>query len=577
MCFGVTTPSNVGKYYWQCPEPCAWFRFLPRANSDLARDVAFYNPGPTPPGPPPHGPPPSYPGWDDATTVLMFPSSSPIASPTCPPNRPTRSQVDHALATVHTSAPPPISTAPGKLICSGCRKVANKQCQCNSCKACCAEQGGCGIKAHHQGRLLALAYGSQPVARTTPAARGGVLGDLINGPIDYVDNYPDEIDVPTSSINTSANPPTAPSTAPPPTSAPLPMLAPTDAARSTSSSQWNQSFACLLNPTWTCFLDSSKDTREKACWMEDAQQRQLIVDQITINVVVWFEAGVEAIQMEHSIPCRLSKEWQFREDAFLCDAAGIKKDATAIQKYCQNPDGRWWWRTFEITHPHSLLPGGFYFFAVAGLKSSEMPSFAELVGLAKVPNQNILGRNRNSAARAAPSSLEGFFLTTSLPGTIHSTAPPVRLNPRVLQQRVAKAQSSPLPQHQVEVVIPLHQKRPPGSPDQAKPEPKRRQASPELVKDSDSDDEVTSQLTTLRRWPQDFSVHEINEGLLAMQSKSGNQRQKFEQIFAVPFVKTTFTKYRNIWNAVSQEEKDSCLALPKQSQEALFDSIFCRI
>ncbi|KAG9024720.1 hypothetical protein FS837_005221 [Tulasnella sp. UAMH 9824] len=244
-----------------------------------------------------------------------------------------------------------------------------------------------------------------------------------------------------------------------------------------------------------------------------------------------------------------------------------------------------------------------------------MPNFMELVDLAKVPNQNILGRNRNSAARAAPSSFGGLFpgqgrtlltpastsslsgtaptstsnstgsssaLTSTLSSTTHSTAPPVRLDPRVLQQRVTKARSRPLPKHQVEVVIPLRQKRP-RSPDQAEPELKRRQASPheptnlarapspELVEDEDDE------LTMLRRWPQDFSVHEIDDGLLAMHSKSGNQRQKFEQIFGVPFVKTTFTKYRSIWNALSQEEKDSCLALPEQTQEALFGSVFCRI
>lgn len=96
--------------------------------------------------------------------------------------------------------------------------------------------------------------------------------------------------------------------------------------------------------------------------------------------------------------------------------------------------------------------------------------------------------------------------------------------------------------------------------------------------DQDSADEETgeTELKMLRCWPQDFSVHEIADGLSAMQSLPGMNAQRFTQAFGVPFVKTTFTKYRTIWNAMDPDEKDCCLALPEGSQEALFSSVFRR-
>lgn len=345
--------------------------------------------------------------------------------------------------------------------------------------------------------------------------------------------YPDDIDIPTSTPQAPApTPSTASSMAPSQAPATLPMPTLSGGANTASSSQWNQSFAQSLNPTWTRYLDSGKDTWEKQRWMEDAREKQLIVNQITVTVVVWFEAGVEPIQAECSIPCRLSKEWRFGEDAFLCDAAGIKTDTQTIQKYCQNPDGRWWWYAFEITHPHSLLPGGFYFFAVTGLTSSAMPSFAELVNLAVVPNQNILGHNRNSAAWAAPSSFGGLFpgqgKTLSAPpadanpsSSSTSSVTSVHIDPKLLQECMASTCSRPLPRHQVEVVIPLRQKRPlaevthPSKRHQPLPTTVQPSTSEgtnsEQVSDGDQDAEA-SPLPSTCRWPQEFSVHEINDG-----------------------------------------------------------------
>ncbi|KAG8919465.1 hypothetical protein FRC01_001285 [Tulasnella sp. 417] len=613
LCHGVFTPNNNGRYYWQCVEACGFFYFVPRSNDDLDRHTTpFVHPTLAPPGPPP-----SYPGHlNDAIVVPMFPSSSPVASPSPPrrsrPSPPAAVTLTLAPAvTTATLAPTAATAAPaaiaatttatydasGKLICPGCHKTANKLCQCRSYKTCCVKAGGCDHAAHRRGRLLGLV--PVPQARATSAVSGGVLGQLILGDSrPAADRHSDEIRLPYGNeihFPGSTPSPTQPST---PSTALTSTVAPAISSASNSTS-----YARSLNPTWTHFLDNGKDTREKLRWMEEARQNNMIVDQVTVTLVVWFEAGVEPIQAERAIPRRVLKEWRFGEDAFLCEAAGIRMDTKTIQKYSQNPDGHWWWHRFEINHPHTLIPGGFSFFAVSGLRNSDMPHFNQLVNLAKVPNQNILGRNRNSAARAAPSSFGGLFpgqgqalstpaATSSLSSTAStltttsSAAPPIRLDPKVLEQRIAKGQSRPLPRHRVEVVIPLRWKRPPGSPDQAKPEAKRHQPSsheptnmpeapsPELIQDSD--DDGPDQLTMLRRWPQDFSVHEINDGFLAMQSKSGTCGQKFSQIFGVPFVKTTFTKYRHIWNALSLEEKDSCLALPEQSQEALFSSVFRR-
>ncbi|KAG9023184.1 hypothetical protein FS837_005914 [Tulasnella sp. UAMH 9824] len=610
LCHGITTPSNSGKYYWQCNVTCGFFYFIPRSNNDLDGEIVPFVDPTLPPGPPP-----SYPDHSNDIVVPMFPSSSPPATPSPsrqgpPPSTAVTSTVAPtaaaATSATTTVAPTPSYDASGKLICPGCCKTANKLCQRGSCKPCCVNSGGCNYAAHRKGRLLGLV--PVPQAGATPRASGGVLGELINGDSGpAAEDYSDEIHFPGSTLAPpSSTQLSIPSIAPTLTTTPMPTLTTTPTSSSAPSST---SYARSLNPVWTHYLDNGKDTREKLRWMEDARQKNIIVDQVTVTIVVWFEAGVEPIQAERAMSRRVSKEWRFGEDAFLCEAAGIRMDNKTIRKYCQNPDGSWWWHTCEINHPHSLIPGGFSFFAVPGLRNSDMPHFNQLVDLAKVPNQNILGRNRNSAARAAPASFGGLFpgqgqtlatpaatssssdtVLASTPSSSHpapsAAPPPVRLDPKVLQQRIAKAQSRPLPKHQVEVVIPLRQKRPPGSPEQAKPDPKRHQPSsleptttlrapsPELVEDSD--DEVPSQLTMARRWPQDFSVHEIGDGLLAMESKSGTCSEKFVRIFGVPFVKTTFTKYRKIWNALSQEEKDSCLALPEQSQEALFSSVFRR-
>ncbi|KAG8982649.1 hypothetical protein FRB90_006653, partial [Tulasnella sp. 427] len=262
VCFGVTTPSNNGKYYWQCPPPCEFFRFLPNSNSDLDRDVISQDPHPP-------GPPPSYPDdFSNPPLVPMFPSSSPAASPARPVSShqpPTAfSDVSASMSTLG----PASTTQMGKLECSTCGKTANKACRRHSCKTCCEKAGGCEIAAHRRGRMVALAFGmpSQVHSPTpTRATRGGVLHNLIMG---SADDYPEVVQFPSSTFtlsSASSIPPANPSimsTAPPSTLEPIPTPTFPNPVVSAPPSRRNQSYARSLNPTWMRYIDSGKDTRE---------------------------------------------------------------------------------------------------------------------------------------------------------------------------------------------------------------------------------------------------------------------------------------------------------------------------
>ncbi|KAH8115668.1 hypothetical protein DFH11DRAFT_1586328 [Phellopilus nigrolimitatus] len=77
-----------------------------------------------------------------------------------------------------------------------------------------------------------------------------------------------------------------------------------------------------------------------------------------------------------------------------------------------------------------------------------------------------------------------------------------------------------------------------------------------------------------RRWPTDFSVHEITEGFDAMGTilkadASARQRSAFEHVFApCRYVKSTVGRAKLYWKRASPEVKDHFLALPRGDPRA---------
>lgn len=74
---------------------------------------------------------------------------------------------------------------------------------------------------------------------------------------------------------------------------------------------------------------------------------------------------------------------------------------------------------------------------------------------------------------------------------------------------------------------------------------------------------------TAKKWPTDFSVHEITSGFDIMASIMGadpRERQKsaFERVFGCRYVKSTVGRAKLYWKRASTEIKDHFLQLPKE-------------
>ena len=80
-------------------------------------------------------------------------------------------------------------------------------------------------------------------------------------------------------------------------------------------------------------------------------------------------------------------------------------------------------------------------------------------------------------------------------------------------------------------------------------------------------------LTPLRRWPADFTVHEITEGIALMaslMSRDARERQgtAFERVFGCRYVKSTFGRAKLFWKRAGGDVRERYLGMGREDPRA---------